>query len=122
MAQFKYETIRKTGSKTVVAIFDTKSEAIQFCKKNRWKLRWERWILIEKNDFTVPRKYATTYFMESELTIFQNNEQNTYRLCPWGGNATLLASDDKYDLYHTNKYEHRPDDGFYLVDNAPKRK
>lgn len=127
MANFVYETFVDEGDNGTRTIdrMDSKGQAASQCRTaNRDKtvppLQWDRWISVTGEDLQDDSEGE--YYHESDLPVFVNNEQNTYRHCPWGGRSTLLCSDDKYDLYQTTNYQHTGKIGFYLVDNNPKLK
>jgi hypothetical protein len=120
MAQIYYDVWDTRDDDVKAVALDNRKLAMAAAKKKHHT--WERMFLTHPTDYLEPAKHAGELFTANELIIFTNNEQNTYRFCPWGGTAKLVASDEKYEMYHTTNFEHSKKEGFYLVDNAPRLK
>jgi hypothetical protein len=120
MAKIYYDVMDLGQDEVKPVSYNGRSEALKAARKPRHIM--ERMVVTEPADYLEPEKHAGQLFTEKELITFINNEQNTYRFCPWGGKAKVVAFDEKYELYHTTNLLHSGKEGFYLVDNNSRLK
>jgi hypothetical protein len=88
------------------------------------RIYWRRMLVIEPSDYVVkiPKKSKTIDIRN--MDIFDGTVEGAdYRNCPWAGRANLIWFDDKYEVYHINRFSGiNGEEGFYLVDINARRK
>lgn len=120
MGEFVYEIVR--GGNTIDQVYSLDA-ALERCKGKK-TLRIERTARLYPHDYkdarvkNAPKEMKEIFWEDLIINgVFENNEQNTYRACPFVGHTwTCVAFDGKYDLYLRN------DGQVFLVENEPKSK
>lgn len=113
------ESYMRTVYRLEPADYDLSMENVQEIIKHEKPEHWCEWYA-EKHNLTKIQNWTITKarkFMRQYLHVFINNEQNTYRLCPWAGTSTLIVSTGKFDLYRTDNYQYKKQEGYYIVEN-----
>lgn len=135
MAKFKYDLRYRDDEGTEVKYpesFDSKKGAQNALRRLNYgisdepyepRIYWVRVVVVEASDFIIQKKRKGFERDFHTFDIYECTEQSRFETCPWAGNGSLIWFDDKYELWHTDKFGYRlGEEGFFLVDINARRK
>lgn len=132
MAKFKYVLRYRDdqgSEERYPEAFDSKQDAQKALRRLNYgitmtdepRIYWIRLLAIDSSDYIGTKRTKRVIDIRN-MDIFDGS-QGDYRTCPWAGRANLIWFDDKYEVYHTNRFAGRNgEEGFYLVDINARRK